>query len=126
MNHKFVEFIPEKIDENILYISIEYNVAKHLCPCGCKDEIVTTLSPKGWSMHYNGETVSLSPSIGNWTHKCKSHYYIKNDKVQWLRNDYSKYELDKIIREDKNDILSQRKSKRFSFVKDRIKKYFTR
>ncbi|MFC4855982.1 DUF6527 family protein [Actinophytocola glycyrrhizae] len=24
---------------------------------------------------FNGETVSLSPSIGNWSFPCRSHYY---------------------------------------------------
>lgn len=40
MNHKFVEFIPSEIDEH-LYVSIEYNVAKHKCACCCGEDIIT-------------------------------------------------------------------------------------
>ena len=73
MQHKFVEFIPSEIEENVIYISIEYDVAKHKCACGCGAIIVTSISPARWRLTYDGETVSLSPSIGNWSHPCKSH-----------------------------------------------------
>lgn len=66
MQHKFVEFIPSEIEQNVLYISIEYDIAKHKCACGCGANIVTSLSPSRWKLTYDGETVSLSPSIGNW------------------------------------------------------------
>ena len=32
-------------------------------------------------MSFDGETVSLRPSIGNWTLKCRSHYVIDRGKV---------------------------------------------
>jgi len=83
MRHRFVEYIPSKLEPEILYISIEYDVAKHLCPCGCQSVIVTSFSPVRWKLIYDGEAVSLRPSIGNWTLECKSHYFITNDKVEW-------------------------------------------
>lgn len=43
--HKFVEYIPDTIEENIIYISISYSTAIHLCACGCGKEVVTPLSP---------------------------------------------------------------------------------
>lgn len=30
---------------------------------------------------FNGEAVSLSPSVGNWLQKCRSHYIVRNGKV---------------------------------------------
>src|SRR5688572_11055762 len=30
----------------------------------------------------NGE-VSLSPSIGNWSFPCQSHYWIENNRLRW-------------------------------------------
>ncbi|MHB8129024.1 MAG: DUF6527 family protein [Mobilitalea sp.] len=106
MKHKFVEYIPSEIDENVLYISIEYDVAKHKCPCGCGDEIVTTLSPSRWKLIYDGETVSLHPSIGNWTHACKSHYFITNDKVVWAGN-YTQNQISNVLKSDKIDLQKQ-------------------
>lgn len=83
MTHKFVEFIPAKPEEGVLYISIEYKTATHLCACGCGERVITPISPVDWNMTFNGETVSLSPSIGNWRFACRSHYFIRNDNVVW-------------------------------------------
>ena len=83
MKHSFVENIPEKLDVGVLYVSIEYDTAVHLCACGCGCEVVTPLSPAEWAFEYNGKSVSLSPSIGNWGFPCKSHYWIKKGKIEW-------------------------------------------
>ncbi|MBK7970270.1 MAG: hypothetical protein IPK08_15745 [Bacteroidetes bacterium] len=66
IQHKFVEFIPDVIEGGVLYISIEYCTAIHKCACGCGNEVVTPLSPTDWEITFNGKTVSLDPSIGNW------------------------------------------------------------
>jgi len=81
LHHKFVEFIPENVEEDILYISLEYCTAIHKCICGCGNEVVTPISPTDWKISFNGETVSLAPSIGNWNFNCKSHYWITNNKI---------------------------------------------
>lgn len=41
------------------------------------------LNPKDWKLTYDGETVSLHPSIGNWSFNCQSHYWIRHSKVVW-------------------------------------------
>lgn len=83
--YKFVEFIPDKIEEGVLYISTQYCTAIHKCVCGCGNEVVTPLSPTDWELTFNGKTVSLSPSIGNWNFKCKSHYFITKNKIHHAR-----------------------------------------
>ncbi|MBS1623426.1 MAG: hypothetical protein JST83_05365 [Bacteroidetes bacterium] len=83
--HKFVELIPDTLEEGILYISIEYGTALHKCACGCGKEVVTPLAPDGWELTYNGKTVSLSPSIGNWNFDCNSHYWIRKSEIRWAR-----------------------------------------
>ena len=35
-------------------------------------------------MSYDGETVTLAPSVGNWSFACKSHYVIRRNEVFWL------------------------------------------
>jgi hypothetical protein len=88
LQHKFVESIPDKTEDGILYISMNYCTAVHRCACGCGNEVVTPLSPTGWQLKFNGKNVTLFPSIGNWNLKCKSHYWIINNKVRiaksWL------------------------------------------
>ncbi len=86
LSHKFVEFIPENIQENTIYISIEYSTAVHKCCCGCGNEVVTPFSPTDWKLIFDGESITLSPSIGNWNFDCRSHYFIRNNKIHWAGN----------------------------------------
>ncbi|HWR38072.1 MAG TPA: DUF6527 family protein [Patescibacteria group bacterium] len=80
---KFVEFIPPTLEEMIVYISIPYTTAVHKCCCGCGKQVVTPISPTDWKLIFDGKTVSLDPSIGNWNFKCQSHYWIRNNTVLW-------------------------------------------
>lgn len=80
---QFVTQIPEQLEDGVLYISTEYSTAVHRCLCGCGKEVVTPLTPTDWSLSYYGDTVSLSPSIGNWSFPCRSHYWIRRNRVQW-------------------------------------------
>jgi len=76
-----VEFIPERLEEGVLYISERYRTAVHKCCCGCGQEVVTPLSPAEWSVNRNNGQVSLWPSIGNWSYHCRSHYVIWDSRV---------------------------------------------
>jgi Family of unknown function (DUF6527) len=78
-----VECIPEVLDDGVLYISERFKTAMHLCCCGCRGEVVTPFSPAEWRLAKHGTTVSLSPSIGNWSFACQSHYWITRNKVEW-------------------------------------------
>ncbi|WP_390895580.1 DUF6527 family protein [Stieleria tagensis] len=53
----------------------------HLCCCGCSREVVTPFSPTDWKLVFDGESVSLSPSVGNWNFPCRSHYIIRQNRV---------------------------------------------
>lgn len=83
VKHKYVDLIPADIESGVLYISKKYNTASHLCCCGCGEKVVTPLKYSDWSLIDNGNTVSLSPSIGNWSFRCQSHYWIINNRVVW-------------------------------------------
>ncbi len=85
LQHKFVEFIPDKLEDGILYISFEYCIAIHKCVCGCGNEVVTPISPNGWELTFDGKSISLFPSIGNWNFACRSHYWIINNQVKIAR-----------------------------------------
>lgn len=83
LDFEFVQTIPDDLDERKLYISIEYATAVHKCCCGCGQEVVTPLSPTDWKLIYDGESVSLYPSIGNWSFDCRSHYWIERSAINW-------------------------------------------
>jgi hypothetical protein len=80
VQHRFVDFIPEQLEEGVLYVSIEYMTVAHLCCCGCGQEVSITLSPTDWRLIYDGKTVSIEPSIGSWNLPCQSHYFIARNR----------------------------------------------
>lgn len=112
MQHCFVKYIPEILEDNTLYISLDYCTATHKCMCGCGNEVVTPITPTDWSLTYNGESVSLDPSIGNWSFDCQSHYWIKKSTVKWCGK-WTKEEIESGRKRDlkrKQDSLHQSKS----------------
>jgi Family of unknown function (DUF6527) len=81
-----VEFIPEQLEDGVLYVSRRYRIATHRCCCGCGSEVVTPLGPAYWTCEVANGAVSLRPSIGNWSLPCRSHYLIRQGKVIWARD----------------------------------------
>lgn len=84
--HEFVESFPDALEPGVLYISLPYATATHRCACGCGNEVVTPLSPTDWQLYFDGVSVSLTPSIGNWDFPCRSHYFIRHNAVLWARS----------------------------------------
>lgn len=85
IEHEFVDVIPGELREGKVYVSTKYATVVHKCCCGCGSEVVTPLSPVQWTLKFDGETISLSPSIGNWSFPCQSHYWIRQGRVEWAR-----------------------------------------
>lgn len=81
--HTFVEYIPELLEEGVVYVSVAYATVVHKCFCGCANEVVTPLSPTDWELTFDGETISLHPSVGSWNLDCRSHYWIRRNVVVW-------------------------------------------
>ena len=100
LEHRFVEFIPEALEKNVLYISFTYGTVSHLCACGCGREVVTPLTPTAWKLTFDGETITLSPSIGNWNYPCRSHYWIRNNQIYWIE-DSSEHSTKKTVARDR-------------------------
>jgi hypothetical protein len=80
---EFVEEIPVRLLSGKLYVSIIYGTALHLCCCGCGSEVVTPIHPTRWAFSYDGESISLHPSVGNWSLPCRSHYIVEKGRVRW-------------------------------------------
>lgn len=81
VTHEFVDLIPAEREPGKVYISIRYATATHDCLCGCGQKVVTPIKPNKWTLTYDGEAISLSPSIGNWSFPCRSHYWINGGRV---------------------------------------------
>lgn len=77
----FVTTVPRELEPGRLYISMEYGTVVHSCCCGCGSEVVTPLTPTDWSLTFDGEHISLWPSVGSWNLPCQSHYVIRKNRV---------------------------------------------
>jgi hypothetical protein len=100
IEHEFVDFIPAHRAERKIYVSIEYATAVHNCFCGCGSKVVTPISPTGWQLTFDGDTISLYPSVGSWGLPCRSHYWIDQDKAVWA-GDMSQSDIDRGRRRDR-------------------------
>jgi Family of unknown function (DUF6527) len=78
---QLVTTIPASPAAGVLYVSVEYATTLHLCACGCGHEVVLGISPHDWTVWWDGHTVTLSPSVGNWSFPCQSHYFIRNNRI---------------------------------------------
>ena len=111
LEHRFVELIPEVKDEGILYVSIEHCVAIHKCICGCGNDVVTPIDPSAWKLTFNGEAISLYPSIGNWDFECRSHYWISENKIKMAESRKDK-KTEKVKKNDWAEFKKHFKKKR--------------
>jgi len=83
--HEFVDFIPDQLEQGVIYVALEYGAVVHLCCDGCGERVSTPLHPAQWKLIFDGETISLRPSVGSSSLACKSHYSIEQGRVQWYR-----------------------------------------
>jgi hypothetical protein len=85
----FVERMPKVLEQGVLYVSEEYELAIHLCACGeCKIQTVTPFkdfpNDRGWTYTRSAEDkITLHPSIGNQQFPCHSHYWVQENKIVW-------------------------------------------
>ena len=99
----FVETVPSTLEMGKLYVSPRFRTVTHTCACGCGAEIQTPLHPTGWKLTFDGVNLSLSPSVGNWSEKCQSHYWIEGNRVIWARK-WTRTEIDLERRQRAADI----------------------
>ncbi|WP_420334938.1 DUF6527 family protein [Roseibium sp.] len=80
---KFVEFIPKELEAGVLYVSGEYATTAHQCACGCGEKVILPLHPTDWNLKFDGKSITMRPSVGNWSYPCQSHYLITNNRIEW-------------------------------------------
>lgn len=86
----YVEHLPDLLDPGLLYVSMKYAICAHSCACGCGKKVFTPLGLKDWQLYYDGVTITLTPSIGNYSFPCHSHYFIRMNRIVWVNDAYDK------------------------------------
>lgn len=79
----FTDVIPTDLEPGHIYVSIPYGSVLHLCCCGCGEKVSTPLDPAQWRVTYDGQSISLHPSVGSHSLECRSHYWIDHNRVVW-------------------------------------------
>lgn len=73
-----------------LMLGQDKDIIQFLCPCGCGKEIYLTskewcdVRGKNWSILEKDGKVTLWPSVNATGFECKSHFWIKDNKVVWV------------------------------------------
>ena len=73
----FVEFVPDTLKQDLIYISEKYRVSVHLCLCGCGNLAVLPLNR--WVLTKNKGKILFTPSILNTNCPNKYHYIITDN-----------------------------------------------
>ena len=79
----WVEDMPQTLETGKLYISVKHCLTEHRCACGCGVDVSLPIGKSDWWLLYDGDTISLWPSVGNWRLPCRSHYLIKENRTIW-------------------------------------------
>ncbi len=98
-----VELAPRVLQLGRLYISPKYRAAVHLCCCGCGEKVVTPLSPAEWQLELTQGRATLQPSIGNGSMACRSHYWIRDNRVIWTVQ-LPKHRVKAVFARDQRDL----------------------
>ena len=77
---EWVEDMPERMEAATLYISVKHRLTEHLCACGCGTEVSLHLGRSEWRLIYDGDSISVWPSVGNWRLLCNRHYVIQESE----------------------------------------------
>ena len=57
------------------------------CPCRCGDRIDVNLMESRqpcWRITVNRETISLHPSLWMPQDKCRSHFWVRQNRIDWV------------------------------------------
>jgi Family of unknown function (DUF6527) len=79
----FIDQFPEALAAGTIYVSMLCGTAVHACCCGCGRKVFTPFGATDWKLIFDGDTVTLDPSIGNWNFPCQSHYWIVRNEIRW-------------------------------------------
>lgn len=98
---EFVEFVPKELEEGVLYVSVPYSTTVHKCACGCGSKITLPINTSKWRFLWDGERISLWPSVGNWSYPCQSHYWIEQNRIEWASSKWSREKIGRNRARDK-------------------------
>lgn len=79
----------EKLEDGVLYVVDDSPYVEYNCPCGCGNVVMipTTKHERGydgWGFSEHEGKVTLSPSVYSTGFPCRSHYFIRGNRIEWV------------------------------------------
>lgn len=78
---------PQKNTITVVRKNSNFSWVKFYCPCGCGREVTLSLNSNiqpYWNIRIKNDKVTLSPSVYLTGFQCKSHFFIRNNKIDWV------------------------------------------
>ena len=77
-----------KLEDGVLYVVDNSPYVEYNCPCGCGSVVALPTQKhqtgySGWGFSEKDGKVTLSPSIYSTGFSCKSHYFVRNNRIEW-------------------------------------------
>lgn len=80
-----VDRFPSILDDEVVYISEEFEMAALNCACGCGHRVNLLLGDGHTVKNIDG-LADIYPSVGVWDASCKSHFFIRCGDVIWAES----------------------------------------
>lgn len=77
-----------EMEDGVLYVVDDSPYVQFNCPCGCGGDVTlpTTKHERGydgWGFSEADGKVTLSPSVFSSGFACRSHYFIRRNRIEW-------------------------------------------
>lgn len=78
-----------ELEDGVFYVVDDSPYVEFNCPCGC-GKVVELPTKKhqpdfdGWDFREKDGKVTLAPSVLSSGFACKSHYFIRENRVEWV------------------------------------------
>ncbi len=80
--------VPDRVEKTIYVVGATPKWVIFDCPCNknhrLKVPLMKSVSPH-WRLTRHGKTVSLSPSLSVADGPCDSHFWLRQNRVEWAR-----------------------------------------
>lgn len=76
------------LEDGVLYVVDNSPYVQYNCPCGCGGNVMLPTAKhkdgyNGWGFIEQDGRVTLSPSVFSTGFPCRSHYFIRNNRIDW-------------------------------------------
>lgn len=78
----------QKQDDGVFYVVDNSPYIGYNCPCGCGRVVILPTKKHqdgydGWGFKEEDGKVTLSPSVYSTGFPCRSHYFIRENRIDW-------------------------------------------